>query len=200
MLQRLTQAVQHGVFGAWHDYEMVFVPDLQMDHTAWGFTQAAWDDDIVVQCKRYGFPVNGAFEQIQYDCWPDGRRVKTWQKQTNASRSKTWYYWSDQVEKHLHKLSQERAAQTQVRSATFDEAQALAQHLLTTGRAGFVCTVAKQFDNYRSVWKYDVHIDGTITSTRPYGNKAHATFSSFDEFVNDLNRYYHVNDFHITMA
>ena len=200
MFQRLTQAAQHAVFGAWHDYEMVFVSDLKLDHVALGYTQEAWDNSITTSCKRYGFPVNGAFEQIQYDCWPDGRRIKTWQKQTHASRCKTWEYWDDQVKAHENKIYEEFKARSEVRSATFDEAQIRAQSLLTTGKAGFVCVVSKQFDNYRSVWEYDVHTNGTITSTRPYGNQAHATFNSFDEFVNDLNRYYHINDFEIKMA
>lgn len=172
--------------------------------------------ELLAQLKEYDYVPLGAYEEDAYFVDPYGEQhlIKHPLKQSSQSNRTfnfTIKYYRTVLNDFIQKAAKaeeqvQQAALTALaernanRSATFAEAQGHAEALLTAGKAGFVCAVAKQFDDYRSIWEYDVHTNGTITSTRPHGNKAHATFTSLDEFVNDLDRYYHINDFEITMA
>ena len=174
---------------------------------------------LLFQLKEHGYTPLGAYEEDLYFVDPYGEHHLVDYNSTKTTKHgqsyRTFNFTVKYYRKVLEDLTQEAAkAEEEVqqaalaalaernanRSATFTEAQAHAEALLTAGKAGFVCAVAKQFNDYRSIWEYDVHTDGTITSTRPHGNKAHATFNSLNEFIDDLDRYYHINDFEITMA
>ncbi len=209
----LVQRANKAVNGIYVDSTLVWCDDIEP------LTVSTEWNNLIDSLKEYSYSITtGAFQEEQQlidtkqSPWYQGNVRTLTQQESGPARSKTIKYYSnilanfvqqeheaEQAElARVFKLQQQREV---VRDATFEEAFARASELFEANKSGFVCTVSKQFDNgYTSVWEYDVNSNGTATSSRPNGNCARATFNNFEEFADDLKRYYYVNDFEIRMA